>query len=134
MEWGKVHTIWSLQCLHRPFDGQIQHFKGTEENKAVHFIIWAGFLGRLLRLSSIFQTQGTGEKELGTGIPHVFQGNIMMILLKIVGIWMDNEHGVLHRATQYIRYIPSYDNHIIYYIKYIKVYCSISINYAWADK
>ncbi len=111
--------------LHRPFDGQIKHFKGTEENKAVRFIIRAGFAVCILRLSSIFRTQGTGEKELGTGVPHVFQGNIMMIL-KIVGIWRDNEYGILHKETQYIRCIPSFDHHIIQYIKYITVYYSIS--------
>jgi hypothetical protein len=111
--------------MHRPFDGQIKHFKGTEENKAVHCIIWASFVGSVLRLSSIFRTQGTGEKELGMGIPHVFQGNIIMIL-KIVGIWRDNEYGILHKETQYFRYIPSYDHLIIQFIEYITVYSSIS--------
>ena len=111
--------------LHRPFDGQIKHFKGTKENKAVHCIIWARFVGRVLRLSSILRTQGTGEKELGTGVPHVFEGNIMMIL-KIVGIWRDNEYGILHIGTQYIRYIPSHDDHIIQYLEYITVYYNIS--------
>ena len=67
--------------------GQIKHFKGTEENKAVLFIIWASFVGRVFWLSSILWTQDTGEKELGTGVPHVFQGTIMMIILKIVGIF-----------------------------------------------
>ncbi len=90
------------------------------------FIIWTGFVGSVLRLSSIFRTQGTCEKELGTGVPHVFQENIMMILLKIVGIWWDNEYGILHKETQYIRYISSYDDHIIQYIEYITVYYRIS--------
>ncbi len=46
--------------------------RNTEENKAVHFIIWASFVGSVLRLSSIFRTQGTGEKELGTGVYQVY--------------------------------------------------------------
>jgi hypothetical protein len=111
--------------LHRPFDGQIKHFKGTEANKAVHCIIQAGFVVCILRLSSIFRTQGSGEIELGTGVPHDFQGNIIM-MLKIVGIWRDNEYGILLKETQYFRYIPSYDHLIIQYIEYIQVYYSIS--------
>ncbi len=50
----------------------------------------------------------------------------MMILLKSVGIWRDNEYGILHKVTQYIRYVPSYDDHFIQFIKYITVYYSIS--------
>ncbi len=68
----------------------------------MHCIIWAGFVGRVLRLSSISRTQSTGEKELGTGLPQVFQGNIKMIL-NIVGIWRDNAYGILRIGTQYIR-------------------------------
>jgi hypothetical protein len=36
------------------------------------------------------------EEELGTGIPTVFQGNIMVILLNAVRIWWNNNYSVLH--------------------------------------
>jgi hypothetical protein len=85
--------------LHRPFHGQIKSFKGTEEIKAVWCIIWAGFVGSVLRLSSIFQTQSTGEKVLETGIPSVFQGNI---ILDIVGMGRDDEYCILSTSTKYI--------------------------------
>jgi hypothetical protein len=65
---GRFIQLGHSSVLDRPFDGQIKHFEGTEENKVVHCIIWAGFVGSVLRLSSIFRTQGTGEKELGTGV------------------------------------------------------------------
>ncbi len=42
-------------------DGQIKHFKGTEENKAVCCIIWAGFVGSIPRLKSIFRTKATSK-------------------------------------------------------------------------
>jgi hypothetical protein len=47
---GRFIQFGHSSVLHRPFDGQIKHFKGTEENKAVHFIIWASFVGSVLRL------------------------------------------------------------------------------------
>jgi hypothetical protein len=50
----------------------------------------------------------------------------MMILLKIVGVWRDNEYCILLKETQYIRYISSYDHHNMQYIEYITVYYSIS--------
>ena len=68
----------------------------------MHCIIRAGFVVSILGLSTILRTQGTSEIELETGVPHVFEGNIMMIL-KIVGIWRDNEYGILRTGTQYIR-------------------------------
>ena len=109
--------------------GKSSTSKVLEKTKlySVHLIIWAGFVGRVLRLSSIFRTQGTGEKELGTGVPHVFQGNNMMILLKIVGIWRDNEtvsctkqhiiSGIYHHMTIILYSISSISQYIAVYPK-----------------
>jgi hypothetical protein len=43
-----------------------------------------------------------GEEELGTGIPTVFQGNIVAIFLQAVRIRWDDYYGILHTKTEYM--------------------------------
>jgi hypothetical protein len=43
-----------------------------------------------------FGNQVAGEKELGSCIPTVFQGNINTILLNAVRLWRDNKYRILN--------------------------------------
>jgi hypothetical protein len=76
---------WFIQydhssVLHRPLNRQFELFKGTEENQDVYYAIRAGFVGSVLRKSSILWLQNTCEEKLGTGIPAVLHGDIVSIL------------------------------------------------------
>ena len=98
--WGWFIQLDHPSVLHRPLDGQLELFKGTEEHQAAHKIIWAGYVGLVFRLSSILWTDNAGEEELGTRIPTVFQGNITVILLNVVRIRRDYNYSVLHRIEE----------------------------------
>ena len=56
---------------------------------------WTSFVGAVLWLSCILWTQIALEKELGTCIPTVLQGNIQTILLNAVWIRWNNNNCVL---------------------------------------
>ena len=91
---------WFIQLdhssiFHRPFDGQIKHFKGTEENQGVGKIIRAFFVGRVFWQTSMWWAQMTGKEELWTGIPTVFQGYTVAVLLDAVRIRWDDNNGIL---------------------------------------
>ena len=73
----------------------------------MHVYTWSNFVGTVLWLSSMLWTQIALEKELGTCIPTVFQGNIKTILLNAVRIWWNYNNSVLHIATMYIRVYTS---------------------------
>ena len=58
-------------------------------------------------------TQIALEKELGTCIPTVLQGNIQTVLLNAVWIRWNNNNSVLLTATKYIRVYTSISTHIL---------------------
>ncbi len=50
----------------------------------------------------VLRTQTALKKELGTGIPTVFQGNIMTIILNAVRIRWNDTNSVLCMSIKYI--------------------------------
>jgi hypothetical protein len=80
-------------------------FHPCDESRDVLVHTWTGFVYTVLRHSSILRTQTALEKELGTGKPTVFQGNIMTILLNAVRIRWNDTNSVL---CMWIKYISVY--------------------------
>jgi hypothetical protein len=71
-------------------------------NRYILVYTWSCFVCTVLRHSSILRTQIATEKELGTGKPTVFQGDIMTILLNAVRIRWNYDNSVLLIKITYI--------------------------------
>ena len=82
---------------------------------------WTSFVYTVLWLPSILRTQIALEKQLGTCIPTVFQGDIMTILLDTVRIQWNNKHSVLCIQTKYIRVYTSTYMYVPKYSRYIQI-------------
>ena len=110
LDWSHVEAGcrgWFVQLhhpsvLHRPLEGQRELFKCTEENQGAFNVIRPFFVGFVFRQSPIRWTQNTCEVELWTGIPTVFQGNSVAILLNAVGKRRDHNNCILHTGIQLI--------------------------------
>jgi hypothetical protein len=100
--WGWFIQLDHSSVLHRPLNRQFELFKGTEENQRVYYAIRAGFVGSVLRQSSILWSQNTREDKLGTVMPAVLHGNIVSILFNAERIRRDHKYGILHTEIQHI--------------------------------
>ncbi len=100
--WGWLVQLHHPSVLHRPLERQRELFKGTEENEGAFNVIWPFFVAFAFRQSPILWTQKTCEVELWTGIPTVFQGNSVAILLNAVGKRRDHNNCILHTGIQLI--------------------------------
>ena len=96
--WRWLIQFHHPRVLHRPLNWQDELFKGTKEDQGAFNIIRAKFVSSVYRQSSILWTQNTCEKEVGTGIPTVVQGNIVAIILNAVRKLRDHTNGILHTA------------------------------------
>ncbi len=101
--WFVLVQLDSPQVFHRPLNWQVKLFKGTEENQGAFNIFRARFVGSVFRQPPILRTQNTCEEELGTSIPTVLQGNIVVIILNAVRKRRDQNNGILHTAILLIR-------------------------------
>ena len=101
--WRWLIQLHHPRVLHRPLNWQVKLFKGTEEDQGAFNIIRARFVCSVFRQSPILRTQNTCEKELGTGIPTVIQGNIVAIILNAVRKRRDHNNSILRTAIHLIR-------------------------------
>ena len=110
LDWSHVEAGcrgWFVQLhhpsvLHRPLEGQRELFKCTEEDQGAFNVIRPFFVGSVFRQSPIRWTQNTCEVELWTGIPTVFQGNSVAILLNALGKRRNHNNSILHTGIQLI--------------------------------